>query len=51
MRDPTEIPITLERNRDRIKQYGVRRIGLFGSVARHEATSTSDLDFLVAPGI
>jgi predicted nucleotidyltransferase len=29
------------------KRYGVKWLALFGSVARDEATSTSDLDFLV----
>ncbi len=30
-----------------LKGMGVRRLGLFGSAARNEATETSDLDFLV----
>jgi uncharacterized protein len=37
----------LEENRDTIRSFGVRRLGLFGSVARGEATSSSDLDFVV----
>ncbi len=37
----------LEQNRDTIRSFGVRRLGLFGSVARGEATSDSDLDFVV----
>ena len=28
-------------------QFGVRSLSLFGSVARNEATSSSDVDFLV----
>jgi len=37
----------LEDNRDKIRGFGVKRLGLFGSVARGEATERSDLDFLV----
>ncbi|MCJ7818362.1 MAG: nucleotidyltransferase family protein [Syntrophales bacterium] len=37
----------LEENIDTIRGFGVKRLGLFGSVARGEATGGSDLDFLV----
>jgi len=37
----------LERNRELLKNYSVKRIGLFGSQARNEATSKSDIDLLV----
>lgn len=37
----------LEENREAIRSYGVRRLGLFGSFAREEATESSDLDFVV----
>ncbi len=37
----------LEKNRDTIRSFGVRRLGLFGSFARGEACATSDLDFIV----
>jgi len=37
----------LEDNRDKIRSFGVKRLGLFGSVASGEATEGSDLDFLV----
>jgi predicted nucleotidyltransferase len=37
----------LVRNHDRIRLLGVRRIGVFGSVARNEAHAKSDVDFLV----
>jgi hypothetical protein len=37
----------LSEHRDNIRLFGVRRLGLFGSVARGENTSASDLDFLV----
>jgi predicted nucleotidyltransferase len=29
------------------KRYGVRRIGVFGSIARNEGTQTSDVDVVV----
>ncbi len=41
-----EVLRALERNREAIRQYGVRRLGLFGSCARGEAEETSDLDFV-----
>jgi predicted nucleotidyltransferase len=37
----------LEDNRDKIRSLGVKRLGLFGSCARGEATQSSDLDFVV----
>lgn len=37
----------LRRNRARLRRYGVRRLGLFGSVARGEGRAESDLDFVV----
>ena len=37
----------LGEERDNIRRFGVRSLGLFGSVARGENTSASDLDFLV----
>lgn len=38
---------TLTDNREELRRLGVRRLGLFGSAARDEATLASDLDFLV----
>ena len=35
------------RHRDALSQLGVRRLGLFGSVARGESRPGSDLDFVV----
>ncbi len=32
---------------DSLRSYGVKRIGIFGSVARGEASSTSDIDVIV----
>jgi hypothetical protein len=37
----------LQENMDTIRSYGVRRIGLFGSVVRDEATEESDVDVVV----
>jgi len=37
----------LEENRDIIRSYGVKRLGLFGSCARGECNEVSDLDFVV----
>ena len=42
-----EILTSLQQNREAIRAYGVRRLGLFGSYARGEATKASDLDFVV----
>jgi predicted nucleotidyltransferase len=42
-----EILNTLQDNREAIRRMGVRRLGLFGSHARGEQTSASDLDFVV----
>jgi uncharacterized protein len=37
----------LHDHRERIRAYGVRRLGLFGSASRNEATGTSDIDLVV----
>ncbi|MEK7678669.1 MAG: nucleotidyltransferase family protein [Deltaproteobacteria bacterium] len=37
----------LEKNTDTIRGFGVRRLGLFGSFAKGEASDMSDIDFLV----
>ena len=37
----------LRAQRPALSRLGVRRLGLFGSAARGEATEASDLDFLV----
>ncbi len=37
----------LETNRDSIRKFGVRELGLFGSVARGDNTGESDVDVLV----
>ena len=47
MRTLQETLHLLEQNRDTIRSFGVRSLGLFGSVARGEAKADSDLDFVV----
>ncbi len=42
-----DILSTISRNHDVLRRFKVRRIGLFGSFARNEATDTSDIDFVV----
>lgn len=42
-----EILRKLEENRETIKGFGVRRLGIFGSYARDEQTEASDMDFVV----
>lgn len=46
-RSREEVLTCIEQNREALKQFGVRRLGLFGSAARGEATASSDLDFVV----
>ncbi len=43
----TVILETLEKNKEILKKYGVKKIGLFGSFARGEQKKNSDIDFLV----
>jgi len=38
---------TLKNNREILKKYGVKKIGLFGSFVRGEQKKGSDIDFLV----
>lgn len=47
MPNPQEILTVLRINQQELRHLGVRRLGLFGSAARGEATEASDLDFLV----
>jgi predicted nucleotidyltransferase len=42
-----EILTKLEENRETIRGFGVRRLGIFGSYARGDQTEVSDMDFLV----
>ena len=45
---------TIEEIKDKVtpiaQKYGVKRISLFGSYARGEATENSDLDFIIDDG-
>jgi uncharacterized protein len=42
-----EVLALIEQNQTALRKLGVRRLGLFGSYARGEATPESDLDFVV----
>lgn len=42
-----EVLDRLNAHRDRLDEFAVKALFLFGSVARDEATSDSDVDFLV----
>ena len=42
-----EILRKLEENREAIRGFGVRRLGIYGSYASDEHTKASDMDFLV----
>jgi uncharacterized protein len=46
-RGPDEILKIIEADREQLKKFGVRSLGLFGSAARGEAVEGSDLDFVV----
>jgi predicted nucleotidyltransferase len=47
MQSPANILAAIRAHRVELRRLGVRRLGLFGSAVRGEATETSDLDFLV----
>ncbi len=47
MKSREDVLILIEQNQVALKKLGVRRLGLFGSCARGEATVESDLDFVV----
>lgn len=48
MKKLSEIKALLELNKQAIKnKYNIKQIGIFGSVARGEATELSDVDILV----
>ena len=42
-----EIVLKLEKRRDKLKTFGVKEIGLFGSYAENRQKRGSDIDFLV----
>lgn len=45
--NPESVLDALAKNREAIRGFGVKRLGLFGSAARGEAGAGSDLDFVV----
>ena len=47
MKNRDKIILKLEKNRETIRQFGVRRLGLFGSYAKGTEMPDSDLDFIV----
>ena len=47
MQQDVVLQILKQKNAEMTKQFGVRTLSLFGSVARNEATFTSDVDLLV----
>jgi Predicted nucleotidyltransferases len=47
MRTRSDIISLLEQNRNKIKNFGVKELGVFGSFARNEQTAESDVDVLV----
>jgi predicted nucleotidyltransferase len=46
--DKQQVLDTLNAHRDRLSEFAVKALFLFGSVARDEATPESDVDVLVA---
>ena len=42
-----EIIRTINRNKGKLKRYGIKKIGLFGSFLRGEQKKKSDIDLLV----
>ena len=47
MKQDAVLQILKQKNAELTKQFGVKSLLLFGSVARNEATATSDVDLLV----
>ena len=47
IRNKKDILLAIKRNQNKIKSFGVKRLGLFGSYARNEHNSQSDIDILV----
>jgi uncharacterized protein len=45
--NPEQILATLRANEPELRQRGIRHAALFGSVARGEATASSDIDLLI----
>ena len=47
MKQEAALKILREHKRELEEQYGVTRLGIFGSIARDEATDSSDVDVVV----
>jgi predicted nucleotidyltransferase len=47
MQTKKDILSTIQENQDKIKALGVKKLGLFGSFAREEQSTGSDVDLLV----
>lgn len=47
MKTKSDILKLLQVNRERIRRFGVKELGIFGSFAREEQTAGSDVDILV----
>jgi len=47
MKQDVVVKILKQKSAEMAKQFGVKSLLLFGSVARNEATTTSDVDLLV----
>jgi hypothetical protein len=47
MKQDVVLQILKQKNTELAKQFGVKSLSLFGSVARNEATTNSDVDLLV----
>jgi predicted nucleotidyltransferase len=50
--DKATVIATLKRHEAELRELGIERLSIFGSIARDEATEASDVDFaaLLAPG-
>lgn len=44
---PQDILLQIEKNKDKISKYKVKKLGLFGSFLKGKQKAQSDLDFLV----
>lgn len=47
VKDKESLLALLRANEDKLKSYGVNRLGLFGSFVRDEPNEESDIDFMV----
>ena len=47
LQNKKEVLTTIKENRGRIRELGVKRLGLFGSFVREEQNAQSDIDLLV----